>query len=214
MTAIEATTVPCNIEAEESVIGALLIDSEAIAKVASFLHADDFYRERHALIYRLRLELFERRHPGDFVTMCDELERKGQLEDVGGPSYLSSLIANVPTSAHVEHYAHIVERCGLMRRLIRAAGQIAALAYQNPSDVEETLDRGGQLLFAVSQRRLSQEFVPIDVALKEYFDQIDYLHEHKGEIIGVPTGFQDLDRLTQGLQAADLIVLAGGPAAG
>ncbi|MCL4458313.1 MAG: replicative DNA helicase [Chloroflexi bacterium] len=207
-------SVPHNIEAEEAVLGSLLIDSDAIAKVAPFLRPEDFYRERNAVIYALQLELYDRHEPADFVTLCDELERRGKLEEVGGASYLTSLINAVPTAVHCEHYGRIVERCAIMRRLISAAGQIAGIGYEEPSDADSALDRAEQILFGISQRRLSQEFVPLHVALKEYFDQIDFLHQHKGEIVGVPTGFHDLDLLLGGLHGSDLIILAGRPSVG
>jgi replicative DNA helicase len=136
------------------------------------------------------------------------------LEQIGGPAYLASAINAAPTAVHVEHYARIVERCALMRRLIDAAGQIAAIGYENPSDVDDALNRAEQHLFAVSQRRVTQDYVALRDALREYFDEIDYLHQHKGEIIGVPTGFHDLDQLTGGLHPSDLIIIAGRPAVG
>ncbi|MBI2953996.1 MAG: replicative DNA helicase [Chloroflexi bacterium] len=207
-------TVPQNIEAEEAVLGALFIDSEAIGKVAPFLHPQDFYREKNRLLYDVRLELYNRHEPGDFVTICDELERRGKLEDVGGASYVASLINAVPTAVHVEYYGRIVERCSIMRKLIGAAGQIAAIGYEEPPDIDDALDKAEQVLFAVSQRRLTQEFVPLHVALKEYFNQIDFLHQHKGEIVGVPMGFRDLDLMMGGLHASDLVIIAGRPAVG
>lgn len=207
-------TVPHNIEAEEAVLGAILIDSDAIARVAPFLKPEDFYRDRNRIIYAVRLDLYERHEPGDFVTICDELERRGKTEEVGGPSYLSSLINAVPTAVHAEYYGRIVERCAIMRRLIDVAGKIAALGYADSSDVEGTLDKAESLLFGVSERRVTQEFIPLRTALKEYFDRIDFLHEHKGEVIGVPTGFQKLDVMMGGLHASDLIIIAGRPAVG
>lgn len=206
--------VPHNIEAEEALLGALLIDADAIARVAPTLRPEDFYRERNGIVYGVRLALYSRQDAGDFVTVCDELERQGKLEAVGGAAYLASLVNAAPTAVHAEHYAHIVERCSVMRRLINAAGKIAVIGYEDPSDTDGALDRAEQILFQVSQRRASQEFVPLHVALKDFFDRIDYLHQHKGEIVGVATGFQDLDRLTNGLQASDLIIIAGRPAVG
>ncbi|MBI4318446.1 MAG: replicative DNA helicase [Chloroflexi bacterium] len=213
MTVVEKT-VPNNVEAEEAVLGALLIDSDAIANVAPFLHPQDFYRERNRTIFEVRLDLYNRHEPGDFVTMCDELTRRGKLEEVGGAAYLTSLINAVPTAVHAEYYGRIVERCAIMRRLISAGGQIAAIGYDEPTDVELALDKAEQVLFAISQRRLSRDFVPLRIALKEYFDQIDFLHQHKGEIVGVPMGFRDLDLLTAGMHPADLIIIAGRPAVG
>ncbi len=207
-------TIPANIDAERAVLGALIIDSEAIGEIASFLRPEDFYRERHRAIYAARLDLYERREPGDFVTLVDELRRRGQIEAVGGESYLLELVGDVPTAIHVEHYARIVERSALLRRLIDAAGKIAEIGYDNPADVDDALDRAEQLLFQVSQRRVSQDFTSLREALREYFETIEYLHQHKGEVVGIPSGFHDLDQLTGGLHASDLIVIAGRPGVG
>src|SRR5579884_1107337 len=207
-------TVPANVDAERAVLGSLLIDSEAIGEIASFLKPDDFYRERHRVIYAARFDLYERREPGDLITLRDELQRRGQLEAVGGVSYLTELVSDVPTATHVEHYARIVERCALMRRLIAAAGQIAEIGYDNPADVDDALDRSEQVLFQVSQRRVSEDFTSLREALREYFDTIEYLHQHKGEIVGIPSGFHDLDQMTGGLHASDLVIIAGRPGVG
>lgn len=206
--------VPSNQDAERAVLGALLIDSEAIGEIASFLKPADFYRERHRVIYAARFDLYERHEPGDFVTLVDELRRRGQLDTVGGAAYLAELVNDVPTAAHVEYYAHIVERCALMRRLITAGGQIAAIGYENPADVDSALDKAEQTLFDVSQRRVSQDFVTMREALRAYFETIEYLHEHRGETFGVPSGFHDLDQMTGGLHASDLIIIAGRPGVG
>lgn len=207
-------TIPANVEAERSVLGALLIDSEAISEIASFLKPEDFYREPHRFVYAARLDLYERREPGDLVTLVDELRRRNQLDAVGGVSYLTELVNDVPTTAHVEYYAHIVERAAIMRRLIGSAGRIAGIGYENPSDVDEALDRAEQELFQVSQRRVSQDFTSLREALRAYFETIEYLHQHKGEVVGVPSGFHDLDQLTGGLHASDLVIIAGRPGVG
>jgi replicative DNA helicase len=207
-------TAPANVEAERAVLGALLIDSEAIGQIASFLKPEDFYRERHQVIYAARTDLYERREPGDFVTLVNELRRRGQLEAVGGASYLTELVNDVPTAVHVEHYARIVEHCAIMRRLIGAAGRIAAVGYENPPDIDDALDRAEQYVFEVSQRRVTQDFTTLRDALRQYFDTIEYLHEHKGEVVGVPSGFRDLDQLTGGLHASDLVIIAGRPGVG
>jgi hypothetical protein len=204
---------PQNIEAEQSVLGSLLIDRDAIIKVAQFLKPEDFYREAHRIIYAAALDLFERKEPTDFVTLSDELRRRGKLEEVGGAAYLTALINAVPTAVHVEYYGRIVERCALLRRLIHAAGEIAALAYQE-QDADVAIDRSEQLLYQLVQRHRAQEFVPIREVLKDYFDQIDWIHQHRGTVIGVPTGFRALDELTGGLQRSDLIIVAGRPSMG
>jgi len=163
---------PQNVEAEQSVLGSLLIDRDAIIIVAPFLRADDFYREAHSQIYGAILDLHERREPADFVTLSDELERRGKLEAVGGAAYLTLLINSVPTSIHVEHYAHIVERTAVLRRLIEAAGKIAGLAYEEAEDVDVVVDRAEQILFDVSQRRITRGLTPIKRLLTEYYDRI------------------------------------------
>jgi replicative DNA helicase len=205
---------PQNIEAEQSVLGSILIDRDAIVRVAGFLRPEDFYREAHRLIYQAALDLFERREPADFVLLCDELERRGRLEQVGGPAYLTSLINLVPTAVNVEYYGHIVERCAILRRLITAGGQIAGVAYEYQHDAELAVDKAEQILFNLTKRRRAQEFVPIARILENYFDQIDYVHQHRGQVFGVSTGFSRLDALTGGLQRSDLIVLAARPGMG
>ena len=205
---------PSNVEAEEAVLGSLLIDPEAILRVASFLVPDYFYREKNGWIYEAIRDLYERREPPDFLTVCDELERRGRLEEVGGPGYLTALINAVPTAIHAEHYAHIVERTALRRRLISAAGDIARIAYEDTEEVDETIDRAEEILFSVAQQRLTRYLIPIRRLLGDYFDQIEYLHEHQGELSGVPSGFADLDKILGGLQQSDLIIIAGRPGMG
>lgn len=205
---------PQNIEAEEAVLGALLIDPDAIFRVITFLRPSDFYREKNGWIYDAALALHERREPIDFLTICDELEHRGQLEQIGGPAFITSLINAVPTSVHVEHYARLVERAATRRRLIEAAGQIAALAYQEAEDVDEVVDRAEEVLFGVSQRRVARDLVPIKQILSDYYDRIEYLTRHRGEMIGIPTGFADIDKLLGGFQRSDLIILAARPSVG
>jgi len=206
---------PQNIEAEQSVLGSLLIDPDAIIQVSPFLRPEDFYRESHGVIYDAILELHERREPVDFVTVCDELERRKKLSEVGGRAYITSLINSVPTAIHAEYYARIVERTSILRHLIVAAGQIAKLAYEESAeDVDEVVDRAETILFGVSERRLSREVVPIRQVLSQYYDRIEYLTEHRGEMIGIPTGFADLDKLLGGLQRSDLIIVAARPGVG
>ncbi len=207
-------TVPANPEAEEAVLGSLLIDPDGVLKVASFLEAEDFYRERNGWIYRAILELHERREPADFVTLCDELERNNLLQEVGGAAYITQLINNVPSAAYVEHYGHIVERTATLRRLIDAAGQIAALAYEEAQEVDEVVDRAEQIIFGVAERRIRRDLVPVRQVMHDVVDRIDYLHRHQGQILGVPSGFNQLDRLLGGFQKSDLIILAARPAVG
>ena len=205
---------PQSIEAEQSVLGALLIDKDAVIEVAEFLRADDFYRGHHGTIYAAVLELYERREPVDLVTVSEVLERNGHLDAVGGSAYLTSLINLTPTAVNAVHYGRIVERKAVLRNLIAAAGRIAGIGYEETADVSAAVDRAEQELFAVSQKRIEAGFSPLKALLHSAYDRLDYLHQHKGEISGVKTGFKDLDTLTTGLQRSDLIVLAARPSIG
>lgn len=205
---------PQNIEAEQSVLGSLLIDTDAIIKVVTFLQPPDFYREAHQAIYRAILSLHERRLPADLVTVIDELERQNQLEMVGGAAYLTSLVNMVPTSVHVEHYGHIVERTRLMRRLIEGAGEIAALAYEDREDVDEVIDKAESIIFGISQRRMGRDLIPISEIVASYYSKVEALEQHPDETMGVPTGFTDIDNLLGGLQRSDLIIIAARPGVG
>ncbi len=205
---------PHNTEAEEAALGSLLLDPDAIFNVASFLSPKDFYREKNGWIYDAIRDLHNRREPADFVTLCDELERRGQLEEVGGPAYITSLINAVPTAIHAEYYARIVERTAILRRLISAAARIAAIAYEDAEDVDEVVDRAEQVLFGVSERRITRDLVSIKQIVAAYYDRIDYLYQHRDELIGIPTSFSSLDKLLGGLQPSDLIIVAGRPSMG
>lgn len=205
---------PQNIEAEQAVLGSLLIDPEAVHRVAPNLRPADFYRETHGLIYAAILDLHERRQPADIVTLCDELEKRQQLETVGGAPYLTSLINVVPTSVHAEHYAGIVSRTAIQRRLIGAAGEIAGLAYEPADDIGEVIDRAEQELFKVSQQRASRALVPVKEVIASYIARLEELSLRKGQPIGIPTGFDKLDLLLGGLQPSDLVILAARPSMG
>jgi replicative DNA helicase len=204
---------PQNIEAECGVLGSLIIDPEAIVQVADFLHPEDFYRDAHRTIYEVILHLYGQHEPADFITICDELEVLNRLEDVGGPGYITSLVNQVPTSGNVEYYGRIVERTAILRRLIHAAGQIAAIAYDE-TDADVALDKAEQMIFEISQRHARADFSSLGDILTAYMEKLDQLHERRGTIVGVQTGFHDLDHLTGGLQKSDLIILAARPAVG
>jgi replicative DNA helicase len=204
---------PQNIEAEEGVLGSIIIDPEAVVQVADFLRPDDFYRDAHRAIFQAVLDLYAERGPADLITICDELQRRGRLEEVGGAAYISALVNAVPTSANVEYYARIVERAAIMRRLIHAAGQMAALAY-NETDANIALDKAEQLIFSISQRYNRSDFDDLRTLLEDYYEKLDKLHEQRGSLVGLPTGFHDLDKMTGGLQKSDLIILAARPAVG
>ncbi|NWG20022.1 MAG: replicative DNA helicase [Chloroflexi bacterium] len=205
---------PQSIDAEKATLGSILLNRDAVVAVAPWLQADYFYIQRHAQIYEAMLACYNARIPPDTRTVSEELRRRNQLEAVGGVLYLSELVDSVPTSYHVEYYARIVERTALLRRLIAAGGKIAALGYEEQHDLETTLDRAEQTLFEVSQRRTKQDFVHIGQVIDAYYEQINYLQEHRGEVVGLPTGFRDLDQITGGLQRSDLIILAARPGVG
>ena len=207
-------TVPANLEAEQAVLGSLLIDPDAIVKIASSLRASDFYRERHEWIYGALLTLHERREPADFVTLVDELERNEQLESVGGPAYVTELINSTPTAIYVDHYARIVERTATLRRLIGAAGKIAELAYDESHEVDEVVDRAEQIIFGISESRIHRDLTPILTIMADVVDQIDFLARNQNRMMGVPTGFVELDKMLGGFQKSDLIIVAGRPGMG
>ncbi len=205
---------PNNPEAEEAVLGSLLMDPEAIGKIVAFLTRDDFYRERNGIIYEAARAIYDRREPVDFVSVADELKRQGRYDEVGGLVYLSHLIGVVPTAVHVEHYAHIVERTAIKRRLISAAGKIAAVAYDDSLDLDTTLEKSEQLLFGVSQRRVTRDFQSIGEILADYLQEMETRAAEGEGGRGVPTGFIELDKLTGGLQRSDLVILAARPSMG
>ena len=205
---------PQNMDAEQSVLGSLLIDRDAIIRIAAMIRPDDFASAANATIYRAILDLYNRREPTDFVTLADELVRRSRLEDIGGHAYLSALASAVPTAVHVEYYARIVERTATLRRLIDAGTQIVKIAYDDGVETEDALDAAEQAIFAVTERRQTKDFVSIADVLDKFFDQINYMDQHRGEMVGVPTGFSDLDQLTGGFQRSDLIILAARPSVG
>lgn len=205
---------PHNVEAEQSVLGSLLIDRDAIIRIASYVQTDDFYISANGVIYGAIKDLYDRREPTDFVTLSDELERRDVLEDIGGVGYLSSLLNSVPTAVHVEYYARIVERTSTLRRLIDAGTKIVGIGYEDGVDTEDAMDSAERVLFTISQKRQSKDFQSISDVLDRFFDQLDYLQQHRGEVVGVPSGFSDLDQLTGGLQRSDLIIIAARPSMG
>jgi replicative DNA helicase len=205
---------PHSLEAEQSVLGAVLIDRETIIEIAEFLRPEDFYRQAHGSVYRAMLELFERREPVDLVTVAESLERSEDLEQVGGRSYLSQLSNATPTAVHAVQYARIVERKAVLRNLIGAAGKIAGIGYEDPAEIQEAIDRAESELFQVSNRRITAGFNQLRDLLHEAYDRLDYLHAHRGELSGISSGFLDLDQLTTGFQKSDLVVVAARPSVG
>lgn len=211
---VSGPTAPFDLDAERGVLGSLLLEREAIIVVAPFLKPDHFYLEKHALIYAAVLECYRRRVPPDLVTVASELRREGQLEIVGGLTYLSDLSAQVPTAVHVEYYARIVERTAVGRWLIEAGGKVAALGFDDARDIEERLDEAARLIFHLSaQRQLGQDFVPLMTVASEYLEALQSTADD-GDLLGLGTGYPDLDEITQGMKPGELVVLASRPGVG
>ena len=206
--------VPYDRQAEEAVLGSVLVNPEVYYDVTHFLSADDFFLHRNRWIWEAFAGLHEQRLPIDILTVSEELDRRGHLEEVGGPAYLTALINNVPSSLHAAAYGHIVEETATRRRLLEAANQIARLAFQSGTPVEDVVNDAEKAVFGVSERRLTHQLQPIKQVLSEYYDRIDYLARHRDETIGVPTGFIDLDRILGGMQPSDLLIIAGRPGQG
>ncbi len=205
---------PQDTEAESSLLGSLLLDKDAIIKVADFLNPDDFYLDANAKIYETMLTLFEQRTPIDLVTLASKLKEQKILEEIGGNTYLTSLVNSVPSAAHVTHYGKIVAGKATLRRLINTSMDITNLGFAEKKDIDIVLDEAEQKLFSVSQKHFRQNFIPIKSILSESFDRIDELHKEKGKLRGIPTHFSELDNILAGLQNSDLIILAGRPSMG
>jgi replicative DNA helicase len=205
---------PHNYEAEQSVLGAILLDPAALVTSSAILRSEDFYRPAHQKIYASMIELSEQNQPVDVITTGKWLKQKEQLEDVGGISYLHELVNAVPTTANTDYWANIVEEASLMRRLIRTATDIVSKGYSGNDQVSTILDEAERKILEVGQRRSTGSFVPIDEVLQDVFKRIEYLHHQKGGITGVPSGFHDLDRMTSGFQRSDLIIVAARPSVG
>lgn len=205
---------PQNTEAEASLLGAVLIDSDAIVKIADTVSVDDFYDERHKRIYEAVTQLYEKHSPIDVLTLADQLKGTGFLDMVGGPAYLTELTNFVPTATHVEQYAQIVAQKALRRRLIKASQDISGLGYDEARSLQELIEEAESKLFEVSQKHIKQDIASLESVLSESFDRLDELHKDKGKIRGVPTGYKDMDNILAGLQRSDLFVLAARPSMG
>jgi replicative DNA helicase len=205
---------PQNLEAEQSLLGALLLDKDAIIRVADFLTDIDFYRDANGAIFATMKELYSRREPIDVLSLTNRLEEKNLLERVGGRTYLAQLSGAVATASNVVHYANIIQRKSTLRRLLQTASEIHEMGYREEDDIDLLLDQAEQKLFNVSQKYHKNIFVPIDNLLTEAFDRIDDLHKQSGKLRGLPTGYTDLDNLLAGLQKSDLIILAARPSVG
>ncbi len=205
---------PQNIEAEQSVLGAILLDNDAINQAIEILTAEDFYRESHREIFRAMVALSERNQPVDAITLTDALRTGGVLEAVGGAGYIAELAACVPTAANAGHYARIVREKALLRSLASISTEIASGAYDSPPNVDEYLDDSEHKIFEISERRIRQSFHSMPELTRESIRLLERLYERKELVTGVPTGFIDLDRLTAGLQPSDLVVIAARPSMG
>ncbi len=205
---------PSSIEAEQSLLGCLLIDKDSMIKVGDMVTPEDFYRDSHRRIFETIVELFKKHEPLDLLSLANRLGERNELETVGGRSYLLELANAVPTAAHVAHYAQIVTKKATLRRMLSAASEITTLGYTESEDVEQLLDRAERELMNVSHKFLKKAFTPINTILEEAFERIDELHREKGKLRGLPTGYKDLDSLLGGLQRSDLVVLAARPSVG
>ncbi len=214
MADIDTRVPPQNIEAEQSFLGALLIDQEAIIKVAEIVAPPDFYKEAHNRIFDAMLHLYANGEPIDLLSLGNRLEETNHLERVGGRSYLATLANAVPTASHVVTYGKIVAKKAVLRRLITAAGEIAELGFSESQEVSSVLDQAEQKLFAISQNTLKANFTSIKTVLSGAFERIDELHQNKGKLRGIPTGLRDLDNILAGFQRSDLVILAARPSIG
>ncbi len=205
---------PQNVEAEVALLGSLLIDKEAIIKVADIVRPEDFYKNLHQIIYQAILDVWEQREPIDILSVTNRLEEKKQLDNIGGRSYLATLANSVPTASHISSYAQIVQKKSTLRKVIRASSEISQLAYHEDLDTINVLDKAEQKLFAISQKFLKRNFISLKDTLAAAFERMDELHKGTKAIRGIPTGFADLDNILAGLQPSELILLAARPSIG
>ena len=205
---------PQNMEAEQSVLGGILIENGAIHKVMEILTPDDFYRDSHKKIFNSLLDLSERDEPADLITLTHELRKKDQLDPIGGASYVASLIDSIPTAANIEYYARIVKEKAILRKLIEAATDIVTQSYEDRQDVEGLLDEAERAIFQIAENRVRPSFYPIREIVKSSFKTLEKLFEKKEMITGIPSGFKSLDHYTAGFQPSDLIIVAGRPSMG
>ncbi len=205
---------PQNIDAEKSILGAILISEDVLGDAAEKLKPDDFYDDRHGLIFDAALKLYEKHTPVDLLTLTDQLKKTKKLTKVGGSVYIAELTNYVPTAAHSNAYADLVNQSAIKRRLIQAGGEIAELGFSDNSPVDEILEKAEQKLFNVSSQNTKKDLISIEDILSDSFDRIEALHKNKGGLRGTPTGYADLDRITAGFQPSDLVIIAARPAMG
>ena len=208
------TLPPQDGDAEASLLGALLIDADAIVKVADVVNAEDFYEERHKRIYEAAQKLYEKHSPIDVLTLANQLRADGTLSVAGGSSYLTELTNFVPTASHATQYADIVAQKGVRRRMIKASHDISSLSFDEATSIKELIENAEARLFEVSQKQIKQDITSLEDILSDSFERLDDLHKDKGKIRGVPTGFRDLDNMLAGLQRSDLFILAARPSMG
>jgi replicative DNA helicase len=205
---------PHNVEAEESVLGSMLLSRDAIAEVLELLHEEDFYRPAHRTVFRSVLDLYSHGQAVDAVTIGEELRRSGELADVGGAPFVHTLVSSVPTAASAGYYARIVKEAGILRRLIDVGTRIVQLGYETPQDTERAVDFAESWVYQVAQGRVTEDYQALREVLTSTLEAIERLHNDSREITGIPTGFPELDRLTSGLQPSNLIIVAARPAVG
>lgn len=205
---------PQSIEAEQAVLGAIILEGDSITKAIEILSPDDFYREAHRKIYNSMLELFDKNEPIDLITITENLRDKGELEEIGGLSYLSNLATVIPTAANIRYHAKLVREKALLRAVIRACTEIVTKVYEEPEDAEEMLDYAEKLIFEISEKRTNTSFFQMKDVVKHTFKMIESMYERKAVITGIPSGFKDLDELTSGFQPGDLIIIGGRPGMG
>src|SRR3989338_5957036 len=205
---------PQSIEAEMSLLGSLMLDRDAMVKVADFLEPRDFYKPVHKMIYGAMQELFEKGDPIDVLSAAGRLKENNNLEEIGGNTYLTQLINTVPTASHVLTYAKIVQKKRILRDLISVSYEIGSMGYDEVEDPDILLDKAESSIFSIAQRAMSRNFLPVKEDLEEAFERIDKLSKHEGGTRGVPSGFEDLDNILSGFQNSDLIILAARPGLG
>jgi len=205
---------PQNIEAEQCVLGSILLQQGAMAKAAELLSEEDFYRDAHRLIFRSMVALFEKNEPIDLITVADHLRNSRKLEEAGGPAYLASLTDTVPVASNIAHYARIVREKAILRRLIQTSTEIASRCYEEQDDIDGLLDEVEQTVFEISRSKSGQSYHPMNEVVKTTFQYVETLYERKELVTGVPTEYHDFDKMTAGLQPSDLIILAGRPSMG
>ena len=205
---------PQNLEAEMAVLGSMLLDEEAVAVAIEFLDRDCFYKDAHKKIFEAAIKLYENSKAVDLITLSDELKRNGELQDVGGVSFLTQLVNTVPTTANTQHYAKIIKEKSILRSLINNATQIVSLGYESEADIQHVLDRAEQLIFDIADRKSGATITSIKEIVKDSIETIDRLYQKKTHVTGIPTGYVEFDIKTAGLHPSDLIIIAGRPSMG